>query len=71
MRPTNVQPQASWYGHFTPNKSACGPDGTHARTARTGVGGGKCPYIGDAACASAPCLFDMSMDKTEHVDVAQ
>jgi hypothetical protein len=53
--------QASWYGHFSPNKSACG---------HVGAEGGACPSEAYTACTDAPCLFDMETDKTEHFDVA-
>ena len=61
------QSQASWYGHFTPNASACGPN---ASSPPSHLGGGKCPDISTKACQSQPCLFDMLADKTEHEDKA-
>ena len=62
------QHQASWFGHFTPNITACGPNSSKPPGK---LGGGKCPAIDMAACTTRPCLYDVQNDKTEHVDVAQ
>ena len=55
--------QASWYGHFTPNRSACGNSAivdNAALSAGTGESG-KCPSIAAAACTASPCLFDVQV----------
>jgi hypothetical protein len=61
------QAQAQWFGHFTPNKTACGPN---ASAPAKHLGAGKCPDISMRACEAKPCLFDLLSDKTEHADVA-
>lgn len=65
--------QASWYGHFTPNSTACSADQVAVSTDYqygSGEAGGKCPSIAFAECGDAPCLFDVLSDKTEHDNVA-
>ena len=76
------QSQASWYGHFTPNASACGKPSDEMAAARNGTdvggptgGGEKCPDDSQVACEHQPCLFNVGAtagigDKSEHVDLA-
>ena len=79
------QKQASWYGHFTPNASACGNQSSHSSevatilssTAAAAAAAGKesCQDISQVACEDQPCLFNVGPktgvgDKSEHVDLA-
>lgn len=32
---------------------------------------GPCPPTNQTACSSAPCLYNVKVDKTEHIDLAK